>query len=118
MVPPSNESPRRGRKPDANSKSGKIRALLQSGMSPGDIAKKVGCTPALVYNVRARAGGGGPRRKGRRGGGGRGRGRGRGGKGFDGLSGLVEAVQQSDRERGMLRSTLERIQTLISQALG
>lgn len=48
---------KRGRKPDASSKSGKIRALLASGMSTADIAKKVGCTPALVYNVKAKAGG-------------------------------------------------------------
>jgi hypothetical protein len=115
MVPPINGSPKRGRKPDANSKSGKIRSLLASGMSPGDIAKKVGCTPALVYNVRARAEGGGSSRKGKRGGR-----RGRpAGKGFDGgLSSLVDAVQATDRERTMLRSTLERIQTLIGQALG
>lgn len=48
---------KRGRKPDASSKSGKIRALLASGMSAAEIAKKVGCTPALVYNVKAKAGG-------------------------------------------------------------
>ena len=49
----------RGRKPDANSTSGKIRTLLASGMEPGEIAKKLGCTPSLIYNVKARTAGGG-----------------------------------------------------------
>ena len=98
--------PRRGRKPDASSKSGRIRALLSSGMSPGDIAKKIGCTPALVYNVRARVQGGGKRRGRKK------------GRGADGFTNILEAVQASDRERSKLRSALSRIQSLVADALG
>ena len=50
---------RRGRQNDPNSTSGKIRTLLNTGMSASDLAKKLKCTPALVYNVKARMGGGG-----------------------------------------------------------
>jgi hypothetical protein len=45
-----------GRKPDPNSKSGQIRALLGSGMGAGEIAKKVGCTRALVYSIKSAMG--------------------------------------------------------------
>src|SRR5262245_16990801 len=48
----------RGRTLDASSKSGQIRGLLKTGMKPMDIAKKLSCTPALVYNVKARVAGG------------------------------------------------------------
>ena len=55
----------RGRKPDANSKSGQIRELLKTGMSPADIARQLGCRPNLVYNVKAKvAGSGGSKRSG------------------------------------------------------
>jgi hypothetical protein len=47
----------RGRQPDASSKSGQIRELLQSGMAPMEIVKKIGCTPGLVYNVKSRLSG-------------------------------------------------------------
>ena len=47
---------KRGRQPDATSKSGQIRTLLSAGMSIPDIVQKVGCTAALVYNVKARMG--------------------------------------------------------------
>jgi DNA invertase Pin-like site-specific DNA recombinase len=53
----------RGRKPDASSKSGKIRELLKTGMSANEIAKKIGCTTGLVYNVKARMGGAGKARR-------------------------------------------------------
>lgn len=100
---------RRGRRPDASSKSGKIRDLLKTGMSAGDIAKKVKCTPALVYNVKARMGGAK-----------RGRGPGRPPKaaaGIDGLSSLLVAVRDSERERAQLRTVLERMQALVAEAL-
>jgi transposase-like protein len=107
---------RRGRQLDANSKSGKIRELLKTGASASDIAKKLGCTPALVYNVKARMSGGG-------GGGGAKRGPGRprksaSGSSMDGLSGILEMVKNSDRERSAMRSALERIQALVNDALG
>ena len=105
-------SKRRGRKPDANSTSGKIRELLKTDMSVADIAKKLGCTPALVYNVKARAAGGTKKR-------GRGRPAGAGAARGDlaGIAGIVAAVQNSDRERSQLRAALEKIQALIADAL-
>ena len=37
-----------------SSKSDKIRELLQTGMSGADIAKEVGCSVNLVYNVKSK----------------------------------------------------------------
>ena len=54
---------KRGPKPDASSKSGKIRELLKAGVKPMEIAKQVGCTPGLVYNVRSQANGGSGRKR-------------------------------------------------------
>lgn len=106
---------KRGRQPDANSKSGQIRELLKTDMSVGDIAKKLGCTPALVYNVKARAAGGGKRK----------RGPGRPPKakttatpsGLDGIAGILDAVKNSERERTQLRGALEKIQAILADAL-
>jgi transposase len=111
----SNRGGRAGRKPDANSKSGQIRALLGSGMSTADIAKKVGCTTALVYNVKSAAGGSGKRSPGRRG---PGRPRRTAAAGFDGLNDILAAVQQGEKQRTQMRAALERIQALVSDALG
>ncbi len=110
-------SKKRGRKPDANSKSGQIRELLTTGMSAGEIAKKLGCTPALVYNVKARLAGGGAKK--------RGPGRPPKAKGasssssgsLDGIAGILDAVKNSERERTQLRAALVKIQALISDAL-
>jgi hypothetical protein len=103
---------KRGRKPDANSKSGKIRELLKTGMAAGEIAKKLGCTPALVYNVKARLAGGGAKKRGP------GRpARAKGGAGLDGIAGILDAVKNSERERAALRAALEKIQAVISDAL-
>ena len=108
---------KRGRQPDASSKSGQIRELLGTGMAVGEIAKKVGCTPALVYNVKARAAGGGAKK----------RGPGRPPKAqakatasgsFDGLAGILDAVKGAERERAQLRAALEKIQAVIADALG
>jgi transposase len=116
----SNRGGRAGRKPDANSKSGQIRALLGSGMSTADIAKKVGCTTALVYNVKSAAGGSGKRSPGKRSPGKRGPGRPRraAAAGFDGLNDILAAVQQGEKQRTQMRAALERIQALVSDALG
>ncbi len=106
------EQKKRGRQPDANSKSGQIRELLKTGMSAGDIAKKLGCTPALVYNVKARLSGGAKKR-----------GPGRPPKAasapasHDGLAGILEAVKGSENERLRLRAALEKIQAVLSAAL-
>lgn len=107
-----NQKPR-GRQPDANSKSGKIREMLGTGMSAGDIAKKLGCTTSLVYNVKARMSGA------KRGGGAGKDGRPRKtGARIDGLAGILEAVRNSERERQRLRSALERVQATVAEALG
>lgn len=104
---------KRGRKPDANSKSAQVRALLATGMAAADIAKKVGCSTPLVYTIKASM---------KRGGGGAKRGPGRPPKAasspsFDGLSGILAAVKQSENERAHLRAALERIQAVIADAL-
>ena len=101
---------KKGRKPDASSKSGKIRTLLKTGMSPVDIAKKVGCTPALVYNVKARASGKGKsgRRPGRPA---------RAASKLDGLASILDTVRQAEQQRTQLRAALERIQAVIASAL-
>jgi DNA-binding CsgD family transcriptional regulator len=113
----SNATPRRrGRQPDASSKSGQIREMLKTGMTAGEIAKKLDCTPALVYNVKARMAGGGGKK----------RGRGRppkaassGGKSssLDGIDGILDAVRNSERERAQLRTALQKIQSLVADAL-
>jgi transposase len=103
----------RGRKPDANSTSGKIRELLKTDMAVADIAKKLGCSTALVYNVKARAAGGGKKR-----------GPGRPPKAktsapasMDGLAGILSAVKTADVERAQLRAALEKIQSIVSELL-
>ena len=103
----------RGRQPDASSKSGKIRELLKTGMAPMDIAKRVGCTPALVYNVKARIAGGpkkrGPGRPPKAKSGGATR--------VDGLDGLLAAVRSVEKERNEMRAALEKLQAVLSAAL-
>ena len=53
---------KRGRKPDAGSKSGQIRELLKQGLKPAEIAEKVGCSIPLVYNVKSKESGGAKKR--------------------------------------------------------
>jgi hypothetical protein len=105
---------RRGRQVDPNSKSGKVRALLASGMSAADIAKKVGCTTALVYNVKSTMGGGGGATR-------RGPGRPRAAasvsSGVDGIAGILDVVKGAERERAQLRAALEKIQAVVADAL-
>ena len=115
-MPRASTPKKRGRQPDANSKSGQIRELLKTGMAPSDIAKQIGCTPALVYNVKARAEGGGQKRK-----------PGRpakakpaaatAGGGLDGIGAILAAVKNSETERKQLRAALERIQAVIRDVL-
>jgi len=115
---------KRGRQPDASSKSGQIRELLATNMSVKEIAEKLNCTPALVYNVKARMGGGGGGNKPRRG-------PGRPPKAAaaaktsvsvaklaeGGLEGIVAMVRQSETQRAQLRQALERIQAILADAL-
>ncbi len=101
---------RRGRRADPSSKSGRVRALLATGMSAADIAKKVGCTTALVYNIKSSMGKAGKRGPGRPP-------RAASPAGLDGLAGIVDAVRNAERERTQLRSVLERLQAVIADAL-
>jgi hypothetical protein len=109
-----NQPKKRGRQPDANSKSGKIRELLATGIAASEIAKKVGCTPALVYNVKARMSGG--VRQGRKPGRPSNAAKARH-DGLAGLAGILDAVKNSERERTQLRSVLERLRAVVADAL-
>lgn len=110
------KSKKRGRKPDASSKSGKIRELLKTGMKPADIAKKVGCTPALVYNVKARASGGATKTRSKKAGRKAPASRTKAVAGDD-LDAVLTAVKQSEQDRVALRRALERIESIVADAL-
>jgi hypothetical protein len=108
-------SGRRGRQADPSSKSGRVRELLATGMSANEIAKKVGCTTALVYNIKSAAGrSGGSARRGP----GRPRASGNVASGMDGIAGILDVVKNADRERMQLRAVLEKIQGILQGALG
>ena len=103
---------KRGRKADPTSKSGKIRKLLETDMTAAEIAKKVGCTVALVYNLTAKATGGTSSKKKR----------GRkpaalGSSDNSDLSAILTAVKNAEKERTQMRTTLEKISSLIDEAL-
>lgn len=107
---------KRGRKPDAGSKSGQIRELLKQGLKPAEIAEKVGCSIPLVYNVKSKESGGAKKR-----------GPGRPKKAtassvsvsanVSGLDGILSAVKESEQERVALRKALEDIRKVIDGAL-
>lgn len=103
---------KRDRAAGGSSKSDQVRALLATGMAPAEIAKKVGCSTPLVYTIKSsmKSGGGGASR-------GPGRPRKAASSNFDGLSGILDAVKNNERERTQLRSALERIQAVIADAL-
>jgi hypothetical protein len=109
-----------GRPVDGSSKSGQVRALLSSGMSPAAIAKKVGCTVGLVYNVKSASGKSGPGRPpkaGPRRGPGRPKMNPLPTGGLDGLAGIVTAVRASQQDLGRYRGALERIQAVLAGVL-
>ncbi len=100
---------RKGRRNDPSSKSGKVRALLESGMTAAQIAKQVKCTVALVYNIKSKAGGGKP-----------GPGRPRKVKSTGSITGLgdiLAAVKNSEKDRVRMLAALEKIQAVIKEAL-
>ncbi|MEZ6036754.1 MAG: helix-turn-helix domain-containing protein [Planctomycetota bacterium] len=118
-MPTKTNPAKRGRKPDANSKSGQIRTLLAEGMATADIAKKVGCTPALIYQVKAKASGGSKPTRAKRN-------PGRPAKStrasmaasnLDSIGAILAAVKDSENERRQLRAALEKIQSVITTAL-
>jgi hypothetical protein len=104
-----------GRQADPSSKSGRVRELLATGMSAADIAKKVGCTTGLVYNIKSTIGrgGGGTVRRGP----GRPRSTGSMVSSADGIAGILDMVKSAERERSQLRAALEKIQGVIADAL-
>jgi len=94
--------------PSGGSKSAQVRALLSSGMRAADIAEEVGCTVALVYNVKSTSK--------------------PGNKGAKrtlrptpkpstktdlSLDSIVRAVQESARETERMRKALEKIQGVL-----
>ncbi|MFO1077131.1 MAG: hypothetical protein U1E73_05330 [Planctomycetota bacterium] len=91
------------------SKSDRIRELLKTDMSAGEIAKQVGATTALVYTLRSRGGGtkrgpGRPRKAATA-------------TNVDGLAAVLDAVKNGERERAQLRAALEKIQAVLANAL-
>lgn len=95
------------------SKSAKVRELLALGAPASDIARQVGCTLGLVYNVKARMGRGGTAE----------RKPGRPTKSqslstgtFD-YSTFLAGIRSSEEETQQLRATLERVAQMISNAL-
>lgn len=104
-----------GRQADTSSKSAQVRQLLATGMSATAIAKKVGCTPGLVYVVKSNMGKGKSKPTGKRG-------PGRPRKApptasMNGLEGILAAVKDSERDRVAMRAALEKIRDLVSSAL-
>ena len=105
---------KRGRKPDASSKSGKIRELLQAGVKPMEIAKQVGCTSGLVYQVRLKMqGGGGRKRKTAA------SKKAKAAKAvkIEGLDGVLAAVRKSQQDSERMRAALVKIQAVLADAL-
>ena len=97
----------------APSKSAQIRELLATGMAPKDIAEKVGCSTTLVSVVKhklksdkrapaPRAKAAAPTSR---------------ATSIDGLSSILDAVKGAEQDRVRLRAALERIQTLVDDAL-
>ena len=98
-----------GSRATGSSKSDQVRALLGTGMSATDIAKKVGCTVNLVYVIKSKMGQAGkrgpasPRKVSM--------------SGMDDLQGIVAAVKNTERERAQMRAALEKIQAVLADAL-
>jgi transposase-like protein len=92
-------------------KSEQVRQLLATGMSAADIARKVGCTTGLVYNLKSKGGGAARRGPGRPR-------KAAAAAGTQGIAGILQIVQQNERERGRLRAALQRIQEVVSDVLG
>jgi DNA invertase Pin-like site-specific DNA recombinase len=110
---------RRGRKTDPSSKSGKIRGLLSSGLAAAEIAKKVGCTVALVYNIKSKDAGGGTAKAKAGAKPGRKPGRKAAAPSIGGsdLGAILTAVKNAEIERLQMRAALEKISAVINDAL-
>jgi hypothetical protein len=91
------------------SKSARVRELLKlkEGLTPADIAKKVGCTVGLVYNVKSRGElAKGPLRRSKR-----------AATATLGLGGLAESIRQIEKEHAHLRAVLQRVADAIAKVL-
>lgn len=88
--------------------------MLASGMEPGEITKKLGCSASLINNVKARMAGGGKKAK---------RGPGRPPKSsasvgsMGGLAGIVDMVKMSEAERERLHGALTKMAAILREAL-
>lgn len=78
-------------------------------MSVADIARKVGCTTGLVYNVKSATGATAKR--------GPGRPRKTAAPSMDGLDGILAVVKNAERERTQLRAALVRIHGVVGDVL-
>lgn len=94
------------------SKSSKVRELLSLGAPASDIAKQVGCTLGLVYNVKARMSSGSAKRKP-----GRPTKSASTGTGTTDLNTFIETLRRNQEEHDQLRATMQRLVTLISEVL-
>jgi len=104
----------------APNKSERVRELLKAGMAAKDIAKQVGCTPGLVYNIKssmglskARGAKTSPAAKPRA----KSKSAATSASGDIGLSSLLDAVRRTERDRAALRATLERLAQVVGEAL-
>ena len=95
------------RRSSGASKSDQIRTLLKSGMKPADIAKKVGCTVGLVYNVRSAGKTAKTRAAGRKASGSRAK------PAAGDFDAIIRAVQKNARETDRLRKALVKIQSIL-----
>lgn len=85
-------------------------------MTAAEIAKKVGCTVALVYNIKSKAAGGTPSK------GKPGRKPGRKAAAAPAtatgdLGAILDAVKNAEKERVQMRAALEKISAIINDAL-
>ena len=95
---------------NGNSKSDQVRALLQAGVAPGQVAKQVGCSRNLVYMIKA---------------GGTASGKPHTNtteqpvtKGIDAdIDRIVSAIRQNQRETEALRGGLPRVQQIVADLL-
>jgi hypothetical protein len=92
-----------------DSKSARVRELLAQGVGAADIARQVGCTVSLVYDVKSRMGGAALRRPAHapqlR------------SNGSCSLDDFIETVRRSERERQRLRATLQAVARVIAEVL-
>jgi hypothetical protein len=94
-----------------DSKSGQIRELLKSGKTAAEIAKAVGCTVGLVYNVKSSMskGTGQPAKRGP----GRPRKVAAAPSNTAGLDGVIASLKDGERERERLMRALQQIRGIL-----